>query len=376
MPNFLRVTNKRTGDLLPGEQVVAACGFASKKAVDRYALGAAGPDTGANIGAVASPVGAIVGGLLAAAATGIGLGRFMQLTDDDLLTTGMIELPYFVMAGVTDRALLFWRYEPGAMSHALVKELHYRVPFQAVRSATARREKDGWFVAIEFVDGATFAAPVPPAYVRRARHLVTALERATTSRPATPVALDWERFRAPPPPPKPPPTRPARAAAGLGLAVLIVLLAVCAVVALRDPGGPAPRAQAHFVSGTVTVSEFSVAATTPSGLSCAGTGVASGIAENTEITITDDTGTVLASAVLHAGVPLGSDGQEVSAAANVRPGSSVAATTETSACRFAFSTTGQVHDAPEYRFVVGGRAPRTFTSAELEMQGWKVSLWM
>ena len=47
------------------------------------------------------------------------------------------------MCGVTDSALLIWRYEPGKMGSDLLQELLYRIPRTAVRTASTRREGFG-----------------------------------------------------------------------------------------------------------------------------------------------------------------------------------------------------------------------------------------
>jgi hypothetical protein len=142
-----------------------------------------------------------------------------------------------------------------------------------------------------------------------------------------------------------------------------IAVAAMAVLAACGGGGEAaPAAAATTVPTTTTIVSHLVTGTfllrqegSTLGSTCAGRDGFDDIKANSQVTVKDEAGTVLAVGSLGSGTGVVGD----------KPGSVY--------CRWRFSISG-VPDRPFYQFETGRRGVVTFSRADMETKGWSVAL--
>lgn len=144
--------------------------------------------------------------------------------------------------------------------------------------------------------------------------------------------------------------------------LLAALLLVTALVGCGRGDGPGAlnsptTAPTQVISGAVTLNQESHM---PVGQPCTGYSGYDDIRPGAQVTVKDQTGTIVAVGQLDAGVSLRAETRVLSGIAGTR-------------CRFPF-TVGGIPDRPFYEVTVANRAPIRYAKADLEAQSWSLDL--
>jgi hypothetical protein len=167
--------------------------------------------------------------------------------------------------------------------------------------------------------------------------------------PSAPPAYRTGSAAAPPPAPhKAPPANRRGLLVGLGLGALVILVAIGGAYLLLGKSSPK-----HTLTGKIRLTDSAI--NHASAQSCSGSGGYSDMSAGTAVVVKDGAGKVIGTSQLDAGsVPTAEQYSTVK-------------------CDFTFQVAG-LSKAAFYSVEVSHRGAQTFSAADLEAQGWAVSL--